>query len=189
MAKPRHHYLPATFLAGFSEEATLPRRKRRLVQGDKKTRSCCTAPAERLAVIRDMYTLRDPRMYTLGDSPENFESNSIDNCWAGYESRLAECIKRLTLGTLDALEWAGVLVPFVASLFARGDDFRRRFEARFGDPSLSELSARFPVDNVNQMRGMEIQRTLGPILAARWIVSKVPEGKELITTDLAFGFF
>lgn len=80
-------------------------------------------------------------------------------------------------------------MPFVASLFARGDDFRRRFEARLGDPSLSELSARFPVDNVNQMRGMEIQRTLGPILAARWIVTKIPEGKVLITTDLAFGFF
>ena len=54
---------------------------------------------------------------------------------------------------------------------------------------MSELSARFPVDNVNYMRAMEIQRTLGPILAARWIVSKVPEGKALITTDLAFGFF
>jgi len=118
MAKTRHHYLPATFLAGFSEEATLPRRKRRLVQGDKKTRIRSTAPAERLAVIRDLYTLRDP----------NSEPDLIDRSWASYESRLAECINRLTLGTVDALEWARVLVPFVASLFVRGDDYRSRVD-------------------------------------------------------------
>jgi hypothetical protein len=174
----RQHYLPAAFLAGFSEDgATLPRRRRRLVQGDKNTLTCCVALAERLALIHDIYTLQDPL---------EKEPNIIDNSWAGYESRLVSCIKRLTLGTVDALEWAGVLVPFVTSLLVRGDVFRRRFTARAGDERGILFRPMTTPDNINYARAVEVQRLLGPILAARWIVVKSPEGEGLITTDVAF---
>jgi hypothetical protein len=177
----KQHYLPVAYLAGFSEdEATLPRRRRRLVQGDKKTLTCCTAPTERLAVIRDIYTLQDSREKA---------QNIIDNSWAGYESRLVTCIKRLTLGTVDALEWAGVLVPFVTSLLLRGDVFRRRFTARAGDKRGILFRPMTTPDNINYARAIEVQRLLGPILAARWLVVKLPEGEGLITTDVAFAPF
>jgi hypothetical protein len=113
-----------------------------------------------------------------------------------YESRLAPCIKRLTLGTIDALEWAGVIVPFVTCLLVRGADFDIRLEARMRrsnwrrileerEPGLKDL---IPFDNVNAARSVEIQRLLGPILAAKWIVCKAPEKNAFITTDLAYAF-
>lgn len=108
----KQHYLPAAFLAGFSEdETTLPRRRRRLIQGDKKTLTCCTVPAARVASLHDIYTLQK--------DPEN-HPDPIDKSWKGYESKLLKCINELTIGTVGALYWAGVLVPFVASLFRQG---------------------------------------------------------------------
>jgi hypothetical protein len=178
---PAHHFLPATFLAGFSADNTIPRRKRRLAQGDKQSGNCITALAERLAVIRDLYTLRDPG--------SDHHPQIIDNAWAAYEAKLAPCIKKLTQGTIDAVEWAGVLVPFIACLFARGPDFQRRMEARIEARGASALAKTMPVDNLNYIRGMEIQRLLGPILCAKWIISRTPEKGKLITTDLGFAVF
>jgi hypothetical protein len=180
MAGAAQHFLPATYLAGFSLDTTIPRRKRKLTQGDKLTGNCHTATVERLAVINDLYTLRE--QYQAPPS-------AIDDSWASYEARLAPCISALITGTIDATNWAGVLVPFVASLFARGPDFDIRLDKRaekFGDQSpKSKLS----VDSTTLSRAMEIQRLLAPVLAARWIVCRSPETTAFITTDLAFGPF
>lgn len=175
-----HHFLPATFLAGFSSDATVPRRKRRLTQGDKLTGKCHTASVERLAVINNLYTLREW---------DQAGSNAIDDSWAPYEARLAPCIRSLIAGTLNAVDWAGVLVPFVAALFARGPDFDIRLDERAARFGAAALKSKFSVDNTTFARAMEIQRLLAPILAAKWIVSRSPERHAFITSDLAFAVF
>jgi hypothetical protein len=180
MAGTAQHFLPATYLAGFSSDATVPRRKRRLTQGDKITGKSHTATVDRLAVINNFYTLRES--YQTGPS-------AIDDSWGAYEARLAACIKSLVAGTINGIDWAGVLVPFVASLFARGPDFDARLNARAAQFGVSSLELKLSADNTTLARAMEIQRLLAPILAAKWIVSRSPEQNAFITTDLAFGIF
>lgn len=55
---PRHHYLPATFLASFSTDtSTDPRRDRRIWAGDKRQHKTFQSPASRLGAEKNLYTL------------------------------------------------------------------------------------------------------------------------------------
>ena len=75
---PLHHYLPASFLARFSQDPiTKPTRDRLLIIGDKKTKKWFKAPAGRVGCIRNLYTLID---YTT--DPE-----MIDRTWEEYENK------------------------------------------------------------------------------------------------------
>lgn len=117
------------------------------------------------------------------------DTQLIDKAWGSYESKLATCIKKLASGTIDAMEWAGVIVPFVTGLFVRRPDFDKRFDNRASAFGTTEILRKFSEDNTKMGRAMETQRLLGPILGAKWIVSKAPEQNVLITTDLSFGIF
>src|SRR5205807_1990573 len=101
-----------------------------------------------------------------------------------YEGRLADAIDDLIDRKLNAITWAGVLVPFVAALMVRGRDFNERFEYR-----LRAFAGIWQPDNTNHARLFELQRLLGPVLAARWIVMATTGGSALITNDVGFAFF
>lgn len=174
---PLQHYLPATFIAAFSNANTFPRRDRKLIAGNMQTKRCFTSRASQLAAINNFYTLKDKAQPWYRISP-----NAIDNVWFGYEENLSAAIEALINGTIDASTWARSLVPFIASLFVRGPDFNRRFEARLAGFPKDKMS----IDNTNLARIMELQSLLAPILAAKWIVYTATGNNCLITNDVGF---
>lgn len=172
----KQHYLPATFLANFSTQSGRSRRKRRIVAGDKRNRRCFRATVEKVAVEKEFYSLG-----------KGADSEIIEKIWAGYESRLAGAIDVIIANRIDALTWAGILVPFVSSLLVRGPDFRERFERRLA-PLLSR-DVNLEPGNTNFARMFELQRLLAPILAARWIVAEAEGAGSLITNDMGYAGF
>ena len=177
-SRPRlHHFLPATYLASFSEDkTTLPRRERILVVGDRVSGRTFRAAASRVGAINNLYTLADQS----GD-PQLFE-----RLWARYEQDLADAVSRLIEGSVDGRTWARVLVPFVACMLVRGPDFDQRFAHRLR--ALGLPLGRLPPDNTNRARLLELQRLLGPVAAAKWLVIAV-SGEPLTTNDLGWAPF
>lgn len=171
----KHHYLPATFLAGFSKDGG-SRRKRSLVAGDKREGRCFRSTAENLALEKDFYAVQ-------GEAAPM----SMEDIWAGYESRLPMAIDALLDRSIDAFTWAGVLVPFATALLVRGPDFKARFDERVR--SILPEGMEVPEGNANRLRSLELQRLLAPILTARWIVAEAQGGGALITNDIAFAGF
>lgn len=176
---PLHHYLPATYLAAFSPEQTIPRRERLLTIGDRSTGRCFRAPAAKVACQRDYYTLFD----------ETKDPEEVDKVWSEYEHTLASAIEQLISKSINAEDWTRVLVPFVSGLLVRGPDFEQRFGARLsglGVSSVSSVGASSDRDNTNRARLFELQRLLAPVLAAKWIVFETQGDGPLITNDIGF---
>jgi hypothetical protein len=94
---PVHHYLPATYLASFSKNLSLPRRDRVIAVGDKRSKRVFSASAARVGAIRDFYTL----VSALKDDPQ-----LLEKIWAQYETDLADAVERLVSRSPDALTWA-----------------------------------------------------------------------------------
>ncbi len=177
---PLHHYLPASFLARFSTDSeTEPARDRFLIIGDKKNQRSFKARAHKVGCIRNLYTLTD-----YSTDPE-----MIDQTWAEYERKLPAAIESLIQRNVDAEAWLRVLVPFVACMLVRGPNFSERFNLRFtsmGSETLSELLSN---DNANRARLMELQRLLGFVATAKWIVISRQGKEKLITNDLGYSPF
>ena len=181
---PLHHYLPATFLASFSSDSsTLPRRNRRLYVGDVKKKRVFSAPASKVGAVNNLYTV----VSRIG---ANADPEVVDRIWSDYERELAEAIKLLIAGKVDARTWARVLVPFVSCLFVRGLDFNERFDRRMDGIDIEDLNTGLlSKDNTNVARLMELQRLLGPVAVAKWIVIRVLGQKPLVTNDLGYAPF
>lgn len=170
---PLHHYLPAAYVGGFSAEASLPRRQREvwcLRRGSSEPFK--TKPA-RIGAQNDVYTL-------LGGV---WTPQAVDEIWSYYESTLPTAIQELTDSErpLDANTWVRTLVPFVTSLFVRGREFEKRYEAR--DPRTT--AAMKNPDGANLARAFEFQRLLAQVATAHWGVATVRDpGSEFVTNDL-----
>jgi tetratricopeptide (TPR) repeat protein len=176
---PKHHYLPATFLANFSlDTEKQPRRKSVIFQGDKKTKEIKEVTAESVGKINNLYTLLDYKK-----DPE-----TIDKIWKDYEYKLNITIPRLIVGhDLDAKTWIRFLVPFVACMLVRGPDFNIRFENRIKSILGEYYSEEFNnKDNTNGARVLELQRLLFPVAAAKWIVINTQGLEPLLTNDLGY---
>jgi hypothetical protein len=180
---PKDHYLPATFLASFSASIRTPRRDSILAVGDVLNgREPFEQKAENVAYINDFYTLKQSIAWSHGKQPGK---RIIDETWNHYEPELESAIAAMITGNIDALTWARTLVPFVASLLVRGPEFNHRFESR---PVVAAFMQVFPdsPDNTHGGRVIELQRLLGPIACAKWIVAHVADGGKLVTNDVGF---
>lgn len=179
---PLDHYLPATFLASFSPNICQPRRESVLAVGNVLKRKIFSAKAENLAVQHDFYSLKQQVFWAIGKQPN---LRLIDETWLKYEGDLAHSIAALIAGEITALAWARTLVPFAASMLVRGPDFNSRFENR---PVVRHIMGSVPItpDNTNGARIIELQRLLGPIAAAQWVVSFVTGNEKLVTNDVGF---
>lgn len=158
------HFIPATFLAGFSTDDFSPRRRRRVWVADRDARVFRTK-AEQVGVAAGFYGEDDSRFWR-------------------YEAALANAILVLEDDShqlIDFSVWARTLVPFVTALFARGPDFDERMSLRLGP-----LGAEVQPWNTNGARHIEIQRTLAPVLGARWIVLHARAGAPFITSDVGW---
>lgn len=178
---PLHHYLSATFLASFSpDSSTLPRRSRHLYVGNKREKRVFSAPASRVGAEKNLYTV-------TSRIASSYDPELVDRTWSEYEGKLHEAIELLIAGEVDARTWARVLVPFVSCLFVRGPDFNKRFDRRMGD--IDPDSGLVSGDNTNVARTIELQRLLGPVAVAKWIVIRAGGQKPLLTNDLGYAPF
>ena len=171
---PLHHYLPASYIGLFSFEKTIPRRNLKLFAGERRKAKIIHAPAGKLGRVKDFYSLMGKEV----------DSQLIDNVWSDYESELAKVLDKLIEGSINAVEWARTLVPFIACLMVRGTDFNVRFDRR-----IMGLGVEVSESNTNYARIFELQRLLGPVCVADWIVSSVQGDGDLITNDLGFAPF
>lgn len=154
--KQFQHYIPATYLAQFSSNIAIPRRKSLIWAGSKESGKIYNWTVESVGGENNFYEIEN-----------KFETYKIDSVWYGYEASLANAINQLINGTISALTWATILVPFVAGLMVRGLDFNKRFKNR-----LISMGLEIDKDQTNLARLMEIQRILSPILCSRWRVFK-----------------
>src|SRR5829696_8082619 len=158
---PLHHYLPATFLASFSLDSAPPsRRKRRLYVGDKQEDRVYRTSAAKVAAIRNLYTL----------VATEYDTEMVDKIWTDYERNLHKAMTLLIGGEVDAETWVRVLVPFVACMLVRGPDFDKRFERRISALGIDTEAGHVSKDNTNHARLLELQRLLGPVVVAKWVV-------------------
>ncbi len=177
---PRHHFLPASYLALFSnDKVTLPSRERRLVVGDRNKGNIFSSAAANIGCINNLYTL------------QNNENNSqiVDQIWFEYEKELPTAVEQLIQATISAETWTRILIPFVACLFLRGPDFNNRFSRRLNALGLEHNDYSVSPDNINNARLIELQRLLAPVTAAKWAVLRFKKNNTLITNDLGYAVF
>ena len=173
---PFQHYIPAGFLGRFSNDVSVSSNRDRIlaVSDLAKTNSTFRTKAARVGGINNLYKINGVH----GD-PQRLDRN-----WNGYEAGLNTAINSLIAGTLDAVAWSRILVPFVTGLLVRGPEFDTRYTAR---PIVTAISK--VLDNPNQInmaRVFEMQRLLGPILAGEWFIAKTSGKPPLITSDVGF---
>jgi hypothetical protein len=164
----RDHYLPASWIGRFSTDPSVAARDRVIFAGRKGSSKVFQTKAEKVGYTNNLYRVSDP--VTAG----NIDPNTVDTAVSGYESALPVMLDCLDRGELVALQpWLRTLVPFVASIFVRGNDFATRFEAR----PVIKMSGVSSSDYTNGARLIEFQRLLAPVLCARWVVlhQKCPE--------------
>lgn len=114
----------------------------------------------------------------------------VDDTWKRYERGLSDAIEELLVGEADARTWARVLVPFVACMFVRGRDFAGRFGRRMAALGIDDIDGGYtPADNANMARLLELQRLLGPVAVAKWVVVRFPGQGSLLTNDLGYAPF
>lgn len=175
---PYHHYLPATFLAAFAVEGNKPRRERKIFIGDKSNYRCFVSSVGNVAGENNLYLV-----------PSSNSPTMIENTWSKYETQLPIAIQKLIDGTVNAVQWARIMVPFVASLFVRTRNFDTRFENRLRAIGFEDTYFERHPDNTNTARLMELQRLLAPVLAAKWIVLRKVGKTPLITNDVGYAPF
>jgi tetratricopeptide (TPR) repeat protein len=124
---------------------------------------------------------------------------NVDEVWKGTESELPAVIRDLEesafSGTMSLRLWLSVLVPFVASLFARGVDFEAQFDERMRQlVSGATYDALYPDGelrraNTNQARLIEVVRLLAPIMKASCRVLHNATTTPLILNDRGFALY
>jgi hypothetical protein len=175
---PYHHYLPATYLASFSYDDNKNHRARKIFVGDKSSMGCFKSAIGKTAGINNLYAL------VSGD-----DANIIEDMWSKYETQLSNAIEKLIDGTIDAVLWTRILVPFIASLFVRTTNFDTRFENRLRGIGLENNYLEKNPDNTNNARLLELQRLLAPILGAKWIVLETTGKAPVIINDIGYAPF
>ena len=83
---PLDHFLPATYIAGFSADTNPVRRQRRVWVADKQAGKIFETAASNVCAINDFYTLESSQF----DAPR-----IVDAQFSGYEGPLANAINHL----------------------------------------------------------------------------------------------
>jgi hypothetical protein len=173
----RDHYIPASVIGRFSVDPSTSARERFVFVGRRGQPEVFRVKAGQFGSVNDLYRVKTQIFW----GPYDTDSAAVDRAVSGYESALPEALDGLDGGERIGLQsWLRTLVPFVASLFVRGNDFAGRFEARPG-VAASGLSSS---DNTNGARALELQRLLAPVMGARWVVLHQTAGEPFLLNDL-----
>lgn len=164
----KDHYLPAAFIGRFSQDTSGALRNRHIwVNNGKAGKILSTTPSS-IGYKKGLYALKN--------------GSDIDK-W-NYEGLLNRVLTDISNSKQISLDdWLRVAVPFVTGLYARGKEFNKRYEAIPTIKHLTEQNLVNP-DNTNGARAMRLQRLLGPVTAARWVVLHSTAKTPIITNDL-----
>lgn len=138
---------------------------------------------DKILYAEGLYAVDGPSLWTP-DDPSARDPEAIDRIWTRFEVSVAPTIERLERGEeLEALTWLRSLVPWVASIFVRGQEFTDRFNQRLPVQAAGVDSDRAAA-NANEARLLELQRLLAPVAAAQWQVIHAPVGASYINNDV-----
>lgn len=167
----KDHYIPAAFMGRFSDETKSRSRYQRVWVFRRGADHPRRQRPENIGHKANLY----------GD---DLYDATVDNIWKGFEQRLGATLSALCRGeNISADNWLRVLVPFVASIFIRGNDFGGRFERRYDqrDKSFDSVFTCSP----NSTRLQEFQRLIPTILTAYWLLYSKSGGVPFVSNDLA----
>src|SRR5690242_17178172 len=141
MSMAKDHYLPAALIGRFSSDSAGAARTRRMYYARRGMRRAALMKAENVGYQNSLYFTDNHGVVTQKSVPPT----TVDPFVNGYEPALPKA--------LDALEspagpswaqWLRTLVPYIASLFARGQGFTSEFRQR---PFLQALGAEFNTES------------------------------------------
>lgn len=169
----RDHFIPASVIGRFSADGAASARERNVYVLRRGITTAFRTRAANIGYVNSLYDL-------TGHPPTGLEA-TIDFSINGYEPGLPAALDSLDSGIpMDISTWLRILVPYVAGIFVRGQDFIPRFRSR---PSM--LGPSNTIDNANLARSMELQRLLAPVVCARWHVMHKRGGEPFVLNDLS----
>ncbi len=185
---PNQHYIPAAFIAGFSDDVRTQPPRERVVTVMRSGRTFVTK-AGRVAYRSNLYTLKNPNSIFV--SKAGTDPNIVDHSWKRGESGLPQAIAEVATSDTQGLKaqtWLNVVVPFVAQLFVRGPEFEHRYRERlartFGDRD--DVPIPTIPDHINAIRLMEWVRIEYGLLLAEWTVLHNRSDHPYITNDVGY---
>ena len=181
MAKDRQHFLPASWIARFSEEDKQPLRDRQVWVYRVNNSKAWRTAASRIAFQNKMYNI------DAGIRPPGQE-NAVDKTWC-YEGELDSALDRLINQETTLEDFLNILVPFVGSIFARTPIRREILMAemkkhRDENPLFKEIKLSKSNININRLRDAEIHSSRS--LFYQWIV--VEMDSDTVLPDIGTGF-
>jgi tetratricopeptide (TPR) repeat protein len=188
-ADARQHLLPAGLIGQFSDGSQKRLRNRKVFVRRRSGGQAVARSANRLAWQAEYYGRNTPAVGHL----------NVDPVWGGTESELPDAIEALSAakitGAVSLRLWLWVLVPFAASLFARGIDFEAQFDERMrqllSEPRYDEVfpSGESRRTNTNQARLIEVVRLLAPVMKASWRIMHNATPNPLVLNDRGFSLY
>ncbi len=177
MPANKDHFLPAAYLGRFSA-APQSRLRDSLLWVRRRNQPPFRQKAENLGYARGLYNVGSAAPPLFG---------TVDTFLTGAEKTVHKAIEAARAQAscgLNAGDYS-LLVPFAASLFARGRDFPLRYRHRLGDTiEIVDLDAYMNDTNMNLARLLELQRLYYPVMAARWKFLHAAD-RSIITNDIA----
>lgn len=174
----RQHFLPASFIGGFSAELAGRRRDRRVWVARRGDSRVFRSRAASLGFAKDMYVLHEvPSQH----------SGAIERQWQRYERGLGSAIDRAAEvpdEPLDAEAWLS-LVMFVAGLFVRNPDYGDADQAWLESFFEHDLPEGLSADNANMNRMLDFQWLSSTLLFCRWTLVRLGNA-HAVTNDIGY---
>lgn len=179
----RDHFIPASFIARFSENPAPQARKSEVHVKFRGKNFSVKKRAETIGYANSLYDIDK-------DFTSTQQTNAVDSVWTSYESTLNSAIDDLIAGTLSAVDFVAIIVPFVAGFFARdvsyGSRTTSRIEHAHADLPIFVKESMSEPNHVALNRLSELDFITPKLLASKWVVSETDD--DLILTDFGLGF-
>lgn len=183
----KQHIIPAAHIANFSSNDSIPRKRNRPVFFRRDGfETAIPVKAGNVGYREHIYTIQD-RTYLE-------DERYVDKTWTYVEKKLSIAVSALGEHkggpTFDGTLWVTVLVPFVAQLFCRGEDFEKLLFDRA--PSLDYISKAMEInkqDNTNMNRLIDFQIYCGLLCNAEWRVIHNKTDIPFVLSDLGYTTF
>ena len=179
----KDHFIPASFIARFSDSPVEPSRKSIVGVRFRGNQKIVEKRAEAIAYANDLYDVSEVLTPTG-------KKNAVDNVWSVYEPNIPKTLDALISRELTAHDFLETLVPFVAGFFCRDLYYEERVNHR-----LDRLNADIPQeinelvlgkDHLNTSRLQELDNFASRLLACIWIVHETDGNVILSDVGIAF---